>query len=761
MDYLSNNYKKLDEEKGLSKLKKHFPKLLLDDEKIVLSFRSRGGSGRDFLYFTDLRIINIDAQGMTGKKVEYKSISYEMIKSYAFETAGSMDLDVELKIYTGTKACFEFTKSTDIFAIGRLLDNVVLHGRNIGAEVVEGYIPVLDIKPSSGGNMVSGWLTSDNVQLDPKEVEMKFKSEFNILMQDESVEMAFKCGRDSFLMTSKRLLIIDIKGLSGNRIQYHTILWKYVCLLEVETPGSIFDRDADIVIYTSICDVNRINLDLRKGRGDYYALQKYFSDKILGMDTADPSSFAPDTDGLKDKKPGLFGWIDNDMRTIDASMVNEELHSNPSILQNCETVEMAFKGRRDILCLTTKRIFWIDKKGLRGKKIKYVSVPWSSVKAFGVSTKGGGFDNDVEMFVHTNVNDIFYPPRQGDNPPPPPEPRMSYLECSLVAANVDILAIKRYMSERCILAGDDANMLSDTLSSEYILKNSPSTSAGSFLDWIKKDGTAINPEVINQKLHEEHPILLQEEFVIMAFKCGRDMFVLTNKRVIEMDRKGLSGKKTAWISIPYSNIHAYSVESAGNFDRDSELRIFGDFYWYDGRPCRVIKQDMRKGSVDIIAVENLISKVVIGGMKAESVAVESKAGSQSAGGFTSFSAMMKDSSAELDPQVVNEQFHNDPALLQEDEVVEYAFKAVRDMVIYTSKRCLIVDRKGITGKKVEFLSIPLKRCKGFSVQSAGSFLSKGNAAIISNTSGIGKKDFNLNESVDIWNLQEFFAKKLL
>ena len=113
------------------------------------------------------------------------------------------------------------------------------------------------------------------------------------------------------------------------------------------------------------------------------------------------------------------------------------------------------------------------------------------------------------------------------------------------------------------------------------------------------------------------------------------------------------------------------------------------------------------------------------------------------------------------PQTVNEKVHNDPSILQEDEVVELAFKAVRDMLIYTNKRCLVVDVQGLTGSKIEFFSVPLHRCQGFAVQSAGAMLSNGKVTILSKTSGIGSIKKDLSKNIDTWKLQEFFAKKLL
>lgn len=54
---------------------------------------------RDLIVFTGNRLILVDKQGMTGKKVEYHSIPYKSITHFSTETAGTFDMDAELKIW--------------------------------------------------------------------------------------------------------------------------------------------------------------------------------------------------------------------------------------------------------------------------------------------------------------------------------------------------------------------------------------------------------------------------------------------------------------------------------------------------------------------------------------------------------------------------------------------------------------------------------------------------------------------------------------
>lgn len=70
------------------------------------------------------------------------------------------------------------------------------------------------------------------------------------------------------------------------------------------------------------------------------------------------------------------------------------------------------------------------------------------------------------------------------------------------------------------------------------------------------------------------PLLINDEQVIGAYKAMRDYCVFTNKRVIAVNVQGMSGKKKDFASLPYSKVSAYSIETAGVLDMDSELEMY-------------------------------------------------------------------------------------------------------------------------------------------------------------------------------------------
>lgn len=73
------------------------------------------------------------------------------------------------------------------------------------------------------------------------------------------------------------------------------------------------------------------------------------------------------------------------------------------------------------------------------------------------------------------------------------------------------------------------------------------------------------------------PMFVSGEQIIASFKTVRDGVVFTNKRIFAINVQGITGKKVDYTSLPYSKIQAFSVETAGVIDLDSELEL-----WFSG-----------------------------------------------------------------------------------------------------------------------------------------------------------------------------------
>jgi hypothetical protein len=109
-----------------SELQAEYGILLAEGEAIEIGFKLI----RDVFIFTNKRLILVDKQGLTGKKIEYLSVGYKSISRFAVETAGHMDLDAELKIWVSSEALpsvtRKFTKQVNIYDVQRVLAQHVL-----------------------------------------------------------------------------------------------------------------------------------------------------------------------------------------------------------------------------------------------------------------------------------------------------------------------------------------------------------------------------------------------------------------------------------------------------------------------------------------------------------------------------------------------------------------------------------------------------------------------------------------------------------
>ena len=75
---------------------------------------------------------------------------------------------------------------------------------------------------------------------------------------------------------------------------------------------------------------------------------------------------------------------------------------------------------------------------------------------------------------------------------------------------------------------------------------------------------------------------------------------------------------------------------------------------------------------------------------------------------------------QLDAALTDQQFHSNPPILQASETCEIAFQGRRDLVLFTTKRILFVDKKGWSGKKMAYTTFPYSSIKIFKVATAGS-----------------------------------------
>ncbi|GAA0854042.1 PH domain-containing protein [Aliiglaciecola litoralis] len=102
------------------------------------------------------------------------------------------------------------------------------------------------------------------------------------------------------------------------------------------------------------------------------------------------------------------------------------------------------------------------------------------------------------------------------------------------------------------------------------------------LDKMLGNASEIDVAEVSEELS---PIIGENESIERVFKEIRDMYVFTTKRLILIDKQGITGRKVDYHTIPYRAITQFKIESAGHFDMDAELKI-----WISGQDNPIEKE---------------------------------------------------------------------------------------------------------------------------------------------------------------------------
>lgn len=112
-------------------------------------------------------------------------------------------------------------------------------------------------------------------KIDQNKVEKDYEK---VLSPGEIVEHAYQLFRDYFIFTNKRLILVDVQGVTGSKIDYHSIPYKSITHFSIETGGT-FDLDAELKIFisgTSLPIQKRFNKNL-----SIYEVQSVLATYIL------------------------------------------------------------------------------------------------------------------------------------------------------------------------------------------------------------------------------------------------------------------------------------------------------------------------------------------------------------------------------------------------------------------------------------------------------------------------------------------------
>ncbi len=120
-------------------------------------------------------------------------------------------------------------------------------------------------------------------------------------------------------------------------------------------------------------------------------------------------------------------------------------------------------------------------------------------------------------------------------------------------------------------------------------------------DGLLGNASELDTESVEREMKR---LLTDGEEVEKAYKLIRDLIIFTNKRLLLVDKQGMTAKKVEYHSIPYRNITHFSIETAGNFDLDAELKV-----WISGTQLPIQKQFNK--SLDIYELQSVLATYVL------------------------------------------------------------------------------------------------------------------------------------------------------
>lgn len=109
---------------------------------------------------------------------------------------------------------------------------------------------------------------------------------------------------------------------------------------------------------------------------------------------------------------------------------------------------------------------------------------------------------------------------------------------------------------------------------------------------------------VDKIIKDYEAIFFEGESVECSFILVRDVYIFTTKRLILVDKQGITGRKVEYLSIPYKSITRFSVETAGHFDLDAELKI-----WISSATEPTIEKTFNK-SANIYQVQKILAQYV-------------------------------------------------------------------------------------------------------------------------------------------------------
>ncbi|MCR5176872.1 MAG: PH domain-containing protein [Anaerovibrio sp.] len=111
----------------------------------------------------------------------------------------------------------------------------------------------------------------------------------HVLLPEETVLMEFKAFRDVAVFTNKKIIAVNVQGLTGSKVEVLVLPYSKMTAYAVESAGG-FDLDAELKLWSS--GIGLVELEFVRGQVDVKALGTLMS-KVVGV----PENMQPDISG--------------------------------------------------------------------------------------------------------------------------------------------------------------------------------------------------------------------------------------------------------------------------------------------------------------------------------------------------------------------------------------------------------------------------------------------------------------------------------
>ncbi len=115
--------------------------------------------------------------------------------------------------------------------------------------------------------------------LKPIDVEAVKNDVQGLLIDGEEVKMAFKTVRDQLVFTNKRIISIDVQGITGKRRSFSTMPYSKIQYFSIQTPG-FAELVSDSELFIMFSNTFTANFEF-KGNVDIGEIGRMISEYVL------------------------------------------------------------------------------------------------------------------------------------------------------------------------------------------------------------------------------------------------------------------------------------------------------------------------------------------------------------------------------------------------------------------------------------------------------------------------------------------------